>query len=91
MLDDCWTTPTGFELESVEDVCARTLNFWSATIALMRAEADQMPASARSQLDQSLRVHRSMQMVFKGALRHLLQGFVKDQSTAPPVAATHSN
>ena len=71
-----------FQLESIEDVSLRALNFWTTTLALMRAQVqDCTPKSLEdAKLAESLRVHALVrQGLLEGGLRHVLLGFVKDQ------------
>jgi tocopherol O-methyltransferase len=69
-----------FQVESVEDVSARTLNFWVTELALMRAQAqDRIPSAAESaKFAESLRVHTLVQQgIAEGGLRHLLLSFIR--------------
>jgi tocopherol O-methyltransferase len=70
-----------FKLESVEDVSLRALNFWTTTLALMRAQAQDRTLSAveSAKLGESFRVHTLVrQGLSEGGLRHALMSFVKD-------------
>jgi len=69
-----------FTLDSVEDVSFRALNFWTSTLALMQAEAQDRTIGAveSAKLEESLRVHTIVrQGVTEGGLRHALLSFVR--------------
>jgi cyclopropane fatty-acyl-phospholipid synthase-like methyltransferase len=70
-----------FKLKSIEDVSHRALNFWTTTLALMHARAQDHTLSAleSAKLAESVRIHTLVrQGVCDGGLRHVLLSFVKD-------------
>jgi hypothetical protein len=71
----------GLRPDLLEDVSARTREFWTLTIALAQAEkGDQVLDSWElARLDESLEVHRLVrQGLYDGGLRYALLSFVKD-------------
>jgi tocopherol O-methyltransferase len=70
----------GFQLEMMEDVSGQAIHFWSTSIALMRAEAQEriLDDSERTKLDESLSVHALVrQGLSDGGLSHRLMSFHK--------------
>jgi SAM-dependent methyltransferase len=71
----------GLRPDLLEDVSARTREFWSLTIALAEAEKREEALSSweRARLEESLEVHRLVrQGLYDGGLRYALVSFVED-------------
>jgi len=69
-----------FKVKMVEDVSFRAVHFWTTTLALMGAEAQErrLSRSESAKLEESLRTHALMrQGLFDGGLRHVLMSFVR--------------
>lgn len=69
-----------FRLETIEDISFRTATFWTTTLALIRAEANEArrDPSRRRIIDESLRTHSLMrQGLLDGGFRQLLMSFAK--------------
>ena len=69
-----------FKLESIEDVSTSAINFWTTTMAFMRAQLrDRLLSPAQVvKLTESLEVHALIrQGLATGGLRHVLLSFVK--------------
>jgi cyclopropane fatty-acyl-phospholipid synthase-like methyltransferase len=69
-----------FKLESMEDVSLQSLNFWSTTLALMRAQGlNPTPSTLeRAKLEESIGIHTLVRKgLCEGGLRHVLMSLVK--------------
>jgi tocopherol O-methyltransferase len=70
-----------FTLDMFEDVSHRALHFWTTTLALIRAEAQDRNRSKEkaAKLEESLQAHALMRRgLNEGGLRHGLMSFVRD-------------
>jgi cyclopropane fatty-acyl-phospholipid synthase-like methyltransferase len=70
----------GFTLKMIEDVSPRAVGFWTATLALIRAEGQNRSLSKleAGKLEQSSRIHALVrQGLHDGGLRHALMAFVR--------------
>ena len=69
-----------FELESIEDVSLQALNFWTTTLALMRAQwrDPTLGTIERTKLEESLAIHAFVRKgLLDGGLSHVLMSLVK--------------
>jgi hypothetical protein len=70
-----------FKLKMFEDVSQRAVHFWTTTLSLTRAEAQQMTprSSARAELAESERIHALVrQGLIDGGLQHVLMSFSRE-------------
>jgi tocopherol O-methyltransferase len=69
-----------FKLKMIEDVSQRAVHFWTTTLSLMRAEAQEitLSPSARAKLGESERIHALVrQGLIDGGLQHMLMSFTR--------------
>jgi hypothetical protein len=67
----------------MEDVSQRAVQFWTTTLLLMRAEAQEITlgARARAKLAESRRIHALVrQGLLDGGLRHVLMSFTRERA-----------